>query len=308
MPPLHHDEVPISEELVRRLLHDQHPDLSGRTLRLAHEQGTDNVVFRLGDDLSVRLPRKASAVPGLLVELAWVPRLAPGLPLPVPIPIARGEPTTGYPFPWAICRWVPGQPPQDVDDLDPVDTSVRLGRFVHALHHFDTTGGPLAGADTQRAGALRAYDQVTRAALAEVTALMTAGRVDPTLFDPAAALDLWEAAVQAPVWGGAGVWLHRDLYAGNLLARDGQLTGVVDFGGLVVGDPAGNVMAAWHVLPPPHRRPFLDIVDADEATQLRARGWVLSQGLLALPYYLDNHPGMVRMAQRAITAALDAEL
>jgi aminoglycoside phosphotransferase (APT) family kinase protein len=223
----------------------------------------------------------------------------------VPVPIARGEPTADYPFPWAVCRWVTGVPPRAVDDLDPAHAADRLGRFVLALHDADTTGGPLADAATQRAGALRLHDAATRSALDEVAALVADGRVEGSLFDPAAALEVWEAAVDAPAWAGPGVWLHRDLYLDNLLARDGILTGVVDFGGLVVGDPAGNVMAAWHVLPPAHRRTFLRIVGADEATQRRARGWVLSQGLLALPYYLDSHAGMVRMARRAITAALD---
>lgn len=302
---LHHDEVPIDPALVQQLLVDQHPQFAGRPLRALATQGTDNVVFRLGDDLSVRLPRKASAVPSLLVELDWLPRLAPHLPLPVPAPVARGEPTDEYPFPWAICQWVPGQPPVDPTDLDPVDTARRLGRFVRDLQAIDTTGAPTADEHTQRSGSLTAFDEVTRGALEEVAALIAAGRVDRHVVDPAAAHDLWNAAVEAPVWRDAGVWLHRDLYVGNLLAIDHRLSGVVDFGGLVVGDPAGNVMAAWHVLPPEHRATFLRIVGADAATQLRARAWVLSQGLLALPYYMDSHDGMVRMVQRAIRSALD---
>jgi aminoglycoside phosphotransferase (APT) family kinase protein len=302
---LHGDEVPIDPALARRLLADQHPDLAGRRLMPLEDQGTDNVVFRLGGDLSVRLPRKASAAPGLLVELGWLPRLAPHLPLPVPVPVARGEPTDDYPFPWAICRWVDGEP-ADVDRLQPHHAAVRLGEFVRTLQDVDTVGAPVADDDTRRAGSLAEFDDVTMRALDEVAAPVSSGRVEPELFDPSVARDLWAAALDAPAWRGPGVWVHRDLYADNLLTTEGSLAGVVDFGGLIVGDPAGDVMAAWHLLPPPHRATFLRIVGADEATALRARAWVLSQGLLALPYYLDAHAGMVRMARRAITAALDS--
>lgn len=303
---LHPDEVPITPDLAQRLLAEQHPGLVHLPVRLLADQGTDNVVMRLGEQLSLRFPRKPSAVPSLVVEREWLPRLAPHLPVPVPVPVAHGEPTDAYPFPWSVCRWVPGGTPDRPEHVDPDHTARQLGRFVRDLHALDTTGAPVADERTQRAGSLAQYDEVTREALGQVAALIHSGHVEPDLFDPAAARDLWEAAVEAPRWAEDPVWVHRDLYLGNLLVRDGRLTGVIDFGGLVVGDPAGDAMAAWHVLPPTHRSRFLDLVEADAATRLRARGWVLSQGLLALPYYLDSHGGMVRMARRAITAALDS--
>lgn len=302
---LHHDEVQIDRALAARLLVEQHPHLAARPISRLDVQGTDNVVFRLGDDLSLRLPRKPSAVPGVLVELEWLPRLAPQLPLPVPDPIARGEPSDAYPFPWSVCRWVHGTP-ADVDQLRPDDAAERLGQFVARLQVIDTAGAPVADHGTQRAGSLDEFHDETMEALAEAAGLMAAGRVEPALFDPAAARELWMAALDAPAWPGGGVWVHRDLYADNLLTVDGTLTGVIDFGGLIVGDPAADVMAAWHLFSPPHRDRFLRVIGADAPTQLRARGWVLSQGLLALPYYLDSHQGMVRMARRAITAALDS--
>lgn len=302
---LHRDEVPISRALAARLVSEQHPDLARLPLSHLEAQGTDNVVFRLGDDLALRLPRTAAAVAGLLVELEWLPRLAPELPLPVPVPVVRGEPTGSFPFPWSVCRWVRGRP-ADPARLRPDQLAERLGGFVGRLQSIDTSGASLADGGTRRAGPLAAFDDETRGALAEVAALMSAGRIERDLFDPAKARDLWGAALGAPAWAGDGVWVHRDLHAANLVVADGGLVGVLDFGGLVVGDPAGDVMAAWHLLPPPHRATFLRIVGADEATQLRARGWVLSQGLLALPYYLDSHAGMRRMARRAIRAALDS--
>lgn len=298
---LHHDEVPIDGELVRRLLRDQFPRWAGLRLRPVEPQGTDNVIFRLGGRLSVRLPRKSAAVPGVMMELAWVPRLAPSLPLPVPVPVAAGEPGQGYPFPWAVCRWIDGEPPHP-DGLDR-RTGRTLGEFVLALQSLETTEGPVAGLGTNRGGPLAAFDEPTRSSLEEVLVLMADGRLEPDLLDARAVIAVWEEALAAPAWDGAGVWLHRDLHCGNLLATDGHLCGVLDFGGLVVGDPAGDVMAAWHVLAPEARRDFRSILGVDDATWARARGWVLSQGLLALPYYLDTHPGMVVMARRAIGQA-----
>ncbi len=308
---LHDDEVPISRALAEDLLAEQLPGFSGLPLRILRSQGTDNVVFRLGDEYSVRLPRKEAAVPSLLVEVEWLPRLAPHLPLPVAVPVAQGEPTADYPFPWAVCRWVPGTTPEEPDGpdrFDGGDTACRLGRFVRALHAVDTAGAPVAGARTQRGGSLAAVDDLARGALEELSALLAVGRLERDLFDVGAARDLWAAAVDAPAWQQDGVWLHRDLHAGNLLAIDHRLSGVLDFGGLVVGDPAGDVMAAWHVIPPAHRDDFFELLEVDAATRLRARGWVLFQGLLALPYYLDTHPGMVRMARRAIRISLDTAI
>ena len=300
---LHHDEVLIDAQLVRALLRSQYPEYAARPLRLVDQQGTDNVVFRLGEDLSVRLPRKQEAVPGLLTELAWLPRLGARLPLAVPMPVARGEPSEGYPFMWAICRWLDGTTPQP-QDLRGREAADALGRFVARLQSLETAGGPRALPGTSRGGPLIALDEATRGALDDVVDLTNQGRVESGLLDPDVALQVWQTAVEAAAWTRPGVWLHRDLHCANLLATGGVLTAVLDFGGLVVGDPAGNVMAAWHVLPPEHRGAFRRTVAADDATWARARGWVLSQGLLALPYYLDTHAGMVRMARRAITESL----
>ena len=131
-----------------------------------------------------------------------------------------------------------------------------------------------------------------------------AGRIEPDLVDGDLAEAVWAAAVAAPAWDGPGVWTHRDLHGGNLLTAGARLTGVIDFGGLVVGDPATDVMGAFHVLSPSDRRLFCDLVGVDEATLARARGLALAQGLEALPYYLDTHPGMVSFARRAIAATL----
>jgi aminoglycoside phosphotransferase (APT) family kinase protein len=134
--------------------------------------------------------------------------------------------------------------------------------------------------------------------------MRAAGQIEPDLIDGEAGVEVWEAALSASAWPEAGVWVHRDLMGANLLATDRRLTGVIDFGELAVGDPAGNVMGAFHVVQAKYRPLFRAIVGADDATWARAKGWALTQGLEALPYYWNTHPGMVAMARHVIAAAL----
>ena len=298
---LHPDEVAIDETLVRRLLSTQLPDLAGLPLKPVSPQGTDNIVYRLGTDLSVRLPRKRSAVPSLQVENEWLPQMAQGLPLAVPVPVAGGEPDELYPFPWAVCSWVAGTRLGFGELLR--DGARALAEFVVALHSCDATQGPRV-VTGQRGGPVAAYDQTARTALAAVLDLQQAGRIEPDLVDGNQAAEVWAAAVAAPAWEGPAVWTHRDLHGGNLVTAGARLTGVIDFGGLVVGDPAADVMGAFHVLSPSDRRQFCELVGVDDATLARARGLALAQGLEALPYYLDSHSGMVSFARRAIAATL----
>ena len=298
---LHPDEMPIDERFVQRLLTTQLPQFCHLPIRAVTTQGTDNVIFRLGAELSVRLPRKSAVVRSLLIEREWLPRLAASLPLSVPVPVASGDPSPDYPFPWMVCTWVTGEPA--VPDGFGAEGAQLLGDFVSVLQSLDTDHGPVVEPG-QRAGPVGPYDGVARAALKAALGLAAAGRIEPTLIDENAAIDVWEAAVEAPAWPGPDVWVHRDLMGANLLAMNGRLTGVIDFGGLAVGDPAGNVMGAFHVVQAEHRPTFRAIVAADDATWARARGWALTQGLEALPYYLDTHPGMVAMARHVISSAL----
>lgn len=298
--PLHADEVAIDAALVSRLLADQMPGLTGRTLRAVPAQGTDNVVFRLGPDLCVRLPRKPAAVRGLLIEREWLPRLGPHLPLEVPRPVAGGEPGPGYPFPWLVCTWLDGTLLAG-RSLDAAGARA-LGEFVVALRSV-AAGGPRVAAG-ERAGPLTAYDRIG-AALDQTLGLQAAGRVESGLVDARRAWEVWRAGREAPDWPGPPVWVHRDLQGGNLLVRAGRLSGVLDFGGLAAGDPAGDVMAAFHALHAELRPLFRTVIGADDATWARGRAWALVQGLEALPYYLDSHPGMVTMARRVIAAALE---
>lgn len=293
---MHAGEVDVDETLVRRLLAEQMPRWADLPLERVASDGTDNAIHRLGDDLSVRLPRIVSAAAQVEKELRWLPRLAPVLPLPVPVPVAAGRPGCGYPWPWAVCRWVSGEPASPQGLTDPEAAARALAGFVRALRSADARGGPPPGEHNFERGApLAGRDRQTRDAIAAV-----ADEVDA-----ATATTAWEAALATPAHGGPPVWIHGDLHAGNLLTVAGRLGGVLDFGGMAVGDPACDAMAAWTFLPAGARRTYRDALGASAAEWERGRGWALSAGLIALPYYRETNPSFAATARRWIAAALE---
>jgi aminoglycoside phosphotransferase (APT) family kinase protein len=289
------NDVDTDVPLVRRLLTAQFPQWGDLSIEPVPSDGTDNALYRLGDELVVRLPRIASAVEQVEKEQGWLPRLAPLLPLAIPVPVAKGTPAEGYPWVWSVYRWLDGDN-ATLDRLaDPTRTASDLARFVAALQRVDPTGGPSPGEHNSLRGVpLAARDRGTRAVIATL---------DDT-FDTDALTAAWDAAVQTPPWHGPGVWLHGDLQVGNLLAVDGRLSAVIDFGCVGVGDPACDVTAAWLYLPTETRDTFRNELEVDDATWARGRGWALSLGLGALAYYERSNPVLAGIARRAIDAVL----
>lgn len=289
---MHPEEVPTDAALVRRLLADQFPRWAGLAVEPVRSHGTDHAIYRLGDDLVARLPRVARAVGQAATEATWLPRLAPHLPLRLPAQVARGRPGHGYPFAWSVYEWLPGENADGTLD-DPTRAAVDLAAFVRALHRVDTTGAPPRRAGA-RGGPLVECDAQVRDAVARL-----GDRVDG-----AAVLRSWEESLRAPVWRGREVWLHGDLLPGNLLVVDGRLSAVIDFGCLTVGDPACDLLPAWNVFAGDSRARFRAELAVDDATWLRGRGWALAQAVVALPYYWDTNPGMVRQARHALGQVL----
>ncbi|WP_157250845.1 phosphotransferase [Nonomuraea typhae] len=270
-----HTEIEITAELVRDLLRDQHPDLADHPVRLG-ARGWANQLWRLGDDLAVRLPWVGEIADELLLkEHTWVPALAPRLPLPVPVPQRLGEPSPRFPRPWIVTTWVPGEPA----DLAPVtrgaDAADALAAFLTALHQPAPEG---VDTDSQgRGGTLAGSSTWVAQQLASATEL---GLVP----DPDAVRAVWEDAVAAPVWAGPALWLHGDLHPANVLTADGTLCGVVDFGALFAGDPACDLSAAWTLLPDGAADRFYAAYQPapDAATLRRARGWAVIRALVGL--------------------------
>ena len=286
---MHDDEVLVDEALVRALLRDQMPGLADRALTVVEPWGTDNAIWRLGDDLVVRLPRIEWATGQVHRERSWLPVLAPHLSVPIPEPVAVGEPGRGYPWAWAVHRWLPGRPASFEDQRDPVRFAADLARFVAELRSVPTDGAPSA---RNRARPLREYDSATRTAIAGAAHLI----------DAAAALAVWEEALAAPPHPDPPVWVHGDL-DGNCLLVDGRLGGVVDWGSACAGDPAVEVQVVWsNLFDDDGRRRFLDDLDVDDATLTRSRGAAINQACAALPYYLDTYPLIVERSWHKLAA------
>lgn len=287
---MHEGEVDTSPALVQQLLAGQFPQWANLPLRRVASAGTDHAIYRLGDDKSVRLPRIGWATGQAEKEMHWLPRLAPQLPLALPEPLARGEPAAGYPWPWSVYRWLPGQN-ATIDTLThPEATAVTLAHFLTALQQIDTTGGPLAAAHQLRGVPLISRDEATREAIAALHGL----------YDAAVLVAIWEAALHAPDWDQAPVWFHGDVLPGNLLFENGRLTAIIDFGGLGVGDPACDLMIAWNLFTAESRAVLRQALAVDDATWARGRGHALAQAVIFIPYYLGTNPVGVAYARRAV--------
>jgi aminoglycoside phosphotransferase (APT) family kinase protein len=295
---MHAGEADIDPTLVARLLAAQFPRWADLPIEPVRSAGTDNTLYRLGEDMVVRLPRILTATGQMEKERKWLPALAPRLPLAVPVPIAKGMPAEGYPWHWSIYRWLEGETATFDRIADPLQAATALGEFVATLQRVDAAGGPPPDEHSSFRGVpLATRDASTRGAIKSLG----------NTFDSDAVVAAWEAALHAPVWHGRAVWLHGDLHAANLLARDGRLCAVIDFGCMGVGDPACDVMVAWTYLSAQTRRAFRAALPVDDATWARGRGWALSFGLIALPYYETTNPELAGIARRAIEEVLADE-
>lgn len=287
---LHQDEPDIDEGLVRALVDEQFPRWAELPLKYVDSHGTQNVLYRLGDEWVVRLPRVPGVVPELAGARQWMPYLAARLPVPVPEQVAEGEPGHGFPWPWAVHRWLPGENPAVGRLARPDALAEDLAAFVTAMREIDTTGAP----ESYRSRPLAERADGTREVIRNL---------DGTI-DAAAALAVWDEAVRTP--GAArDVWLHGDLQPGNLLVSDGgRLASVIDFGCMGTGDPAVDLITAWYVLGGPERQVFREAAAVDDDAWVRGRGWALTIAVHELAYYRDTNPFMVRTASRVVAEIL----
>lgn len=289
---MHENEVETDADLVRALLVSQFPQWADLPIERVASAGTDNAMYRLGDDLAVRLPRIDWAVGNVAKERTWLPILAPHLPLAIPLPVAIGRPETAFPHPWGVVRWLPGEL-ATIDRLnDPVRAALDLAAFVRALQVIDPARGPRH----QRGRPVRLADERMRQCISELR-----GEVDAR-----AVTQAWNRALAVPDYDGPPVWFHGDLSYLNLLARDGELSAVIDWGTCGVGDPAIETIIAWSHFPPDARAAYRDALRLDDATWERGKGWALT-GIFGIPYYRDSNPTLVADKVRAIDAVL-AEL
>lgn len=282
---MHADELDLPVELVRRLLAEQLPQWADLPVHRVSSSGTDNAMFRLGDDLVVRMPRIHWARGGVDHEAQWLPLVEGLLPVTTPRLVAVGSPGPAYPWTWSVLSWVPGENPRLGHLHDAAGLARELAALVRAVRAIDLDGG------VARPGTLAARDAQVRTDIAALA----------DDIDTAAVTAIWEHALATAEWAGDATWVHGDIAPGNLLLDDDhRLTGLIDFAGIGVGDPTVDLGVAWNLLPPPARAQFRAALEVDDVSWTRARARALAQALVQLPYYRDTNPVLAANARHVI--------
>jgi aminoglycoside phosphotransferase (APT) family kinase protein len=288
------DKAALTPELAAELVAAQFPQWAGLPVRRVQHDGWDNTTFRLGDDMSVRLPSGAQYALQVAKEHRWLPALARRLPLPIPVPLARGVPGGSYPWPWSVYGWLPGQPMITAGVSDLVRLAADLAGFLRALYRADAGGGPPPGDHNfYRGGPLAIYHEETQQAIGAL-----GDEIDAPL-----AREAWAAALAA-TWRGRPVWVHGDIAPGNLLVDGGRLSAVIDFGSSAVGDPACDAAMAWTTFSGESRKTFRAGLPFDEATWARGRGWALWKALIVLVRERQDDPAGAWQTRHVIAEVL----
>jgi aminoglycoside phosphotransferase (APT) family kinase protein len=288
-------EVEVSADLVRRLLADQHPDLARLPVEFL-ANGWDNELYRVGDGLVARLPRRALGAQIISNEQRWLPALAPRLPLPIPCPERTGAPGCGYPYSWSVVPYLPGVPAAQASSFDLAAAAAAVGGFLGALHVPAPADAP--------ANPFRGVPLAERASTFAANLALIGSQVDRD-----AVLRAWVAPLTAPGYDGPPVWLHGDLHPANILVNDGQVSGVIDFGDITAGDPASDLSVAWMLLPLGCHDIFWSAYQAaggpaGGALRARARGWALNLAVVFLAHSEDN-PVLRQVGRRTLSTVLD---
>ncbi|WP_208321894.1 aminoglycoside phosphotransferase family protein [Paramicrobacterium chengjingii] len=287
IPRMHDDEVIPDAAQVTALIADQHPQWSHLPVVPVASSGTDNAMFRLGDELTVRMPRRPGMEELPAREHRWLQHVAPLLPVAVPTPAALGEPGHGYPYPWLVLTWIEGDSPRVGALQHPHDLARDLGAFTRAMRAIDTTGAPTTGLSLGERD-----PQVRR----DIEALRDE-------IDADAVTAVWEHALTLP-HDVEPTWVHSDVAPGNLLLQNGRLHAVIDFSWCGVGDPAIDLQVAWNLLPADARPSLRAASTVDNATWLRARARALAQALVQLPYYKATNIPLATNARHVIAEVL----
>ena len=273
-------KVNITVELVENLIKEQFPQWSHLSVTLVAVNGWDNSTFRLGNEMSVRLPSAQRYAAKVALEQKWLPILASHISVLIPAPLVLGQPSQEYPWQWSVYRWVDGESLNTIEhkNLDMCQLAQDLAKFLCELQAIDTTGGPVPGAHNfYRGDDLSVYEHETIEAISQLK----------DYIDIEAARSVWKQATNS-TWQNVPVWLHGDMAAGNILIQNGKLAAVIDFGGMAVGDPACDLVLAWTLFTGPSRKIFKSHIRVDKDTWVRARGWALWKALITLAALPDK--------------------
>ena len=291
---MYDNEIALTEKDVRLLLQHQFPQFADLTLSYIQESGTENALYRLGDEYIVRLPRFVSDIDAfeknektLAKELQYLPYLAKHLSFAISRPLFKGAPSKDYPFSWTISKWNEGHNPPFEQADEYAEFAKDIAQFVNELHAVPVEDGPYS----RRGVTLSLLDKQTQEALSEL---------NEDIDVPKARL-LWEALRDIPYWEHAPVWIHGDLLPGNILINNNRLSAIIDFSDLGLGDPACDLVPAWCLFSANSRQIFKKhLVNVDKHTWLRGKGWALSIALILLPYYKTRSPMMATLARQML--------
>lgn len=284
-PKNNHENVVIDAALVQDLIANQFPKWKNLSIVPFALSGWDNRTFHLGDKMLIRMPSRAEYELQVEKEQYWLPKLYPFLPLQIPMPVAIGEPTKGYPWKWSIYEWIEGESIASGYVTDYCQLAEDLAEFLMSLQHIDSTGGPLPGLHSfYRGGSLEVYDNEVKKAVAAIR-----NKIDAKIV-----MEIWETAL-ATFWQKKAVWVHGDISVGNLLVSNGKLCAVIDFGQLVIGDPACDLTIAWTLFNETSRDIFRRKLDLDDDTWIRGRAWTLWKALIVAAEF--TNPGNAESLQ-----------
>lgn len=288
---MHENELEIDENLVHTLLKHQCPKWANLPLKPIQSSGTDNTLFRLGNEYIVRLPRIEWATESIDKEYMWVPKISQFLQIPISKPIFKGHPDKTYPWSWLVTKWNEGHNPHFEKENEYELLAKDLAYFLNELHEIKLGAGP----SSRRGIPLKEMDHETKEAIGELAMEIDVPSVN----------SLWNQLINVPSWNRDPVWAHGDFLPGNILIQDSRLSAVIDFSDIGIGDPACDLVIGWSLLNSHSRAVFKNnLKNIDGDTWERGKGWALSIALIMLPYYKTTNPVLSSLARRMIKNVL----
>lgn len=287
---MHTNEIAVDATLVKELLITQFPQFKDMSIVPIKSIGTDNAIFKIGNNLCVRLPRKKDMFLTINGYIQWVNPIVQQLPLKISTLMLPGKPQGKYPYNWGIYTWLDGENIYDKPLTDYNRAAIDLASFIKALHSIDTIGAPRSW----RGESLINRDPEVRKA---IHALKDEINVQ-------AITNLWNTCISVSEWDKDPVWIHADLLPTNILGQNDKLSGIIDFDGFGVGDPAVDLLPAWCIFTAESRAIFRKQLCVDDATWMRGCGWALSIAIIIIPYYKHTNPILVAIAHKIIQELL----
>lgn len=286
----------ITPDLARELIAEQFPEYAHLIITSVEKQGHDNRTYRLGDNLLIRLPTEESYALKVSKEQELLPKLAPYLSVNIPSPIKMGAPSRNYPYPFSIYKWLEGKSINllvlDIDCLEKL--AFDLAKFLIELESIQNIAGPTPGQHNWwRGDQVSIYDEGARKQIKKLSSVINSNQ----------AIHLWDKACTTR-WDKNPVWIHGDFAIGNMLVKNRELSAVIDFGGMCLGDPACDLVIAWTFLQGKSRNIFIEKMAMDADTWLRAKAWALWKATFELCQITDRNNPEFEMHKNIIDEVL----